>query len=280
MSATMSSPPAPAPADSVIQAPAGSVNQGRRRLRLLSYNIQVGINSTRPHHYLTKSWKHLLPHARRFDTLDRIAQVLKAFDVVALQEVDAGSLRSGFVNLTEYLAQGADFPFWHHQLNRDLGKFAQHSNGLLSRIRPSRVVEHKLPGLIPGRGALEARYGRSDEPLVVMLIHLALGRRARLRQLAFVSEIVNTYPHVVLMGDMNCQPDSPEMKLLLNRTELRAHCPAMSTFPSWRPNRHIDHILVTPGLEVAKCHVIPHALSDHLPIAMEVSLPGGVELLA
>ena len=41
--------------------------------------------------------------------LDKIAQLIKEFDIVALQEVDAGSLRSQFINQTEYLAKKADF---------------------------------------------------------------------------------------------------------------------------------------------------------------------------
>jgi endonuclease/exonuclease/phosphatase family metal-dependent hydrolase len=74
------------------------------RIRLLSYNIQVGMASTRPHHYLTESWKHVLPHAKSYDNLTRIAHAISGFDIVALQEVDAGSLRTSFINQIEYLA--------------------------------------------------------------------------------------------------------------------------------------------------------------------------------
>ena len=103
-------------------------------LRLLSFNVQVGINTQRYHHYLTRSWQHLLPHAGRANNLQRIADLLADFDLVALQEVDGGSLRSGYVNQVEYLAQQGAFPYWYQQLNRNLGRFAQHSNGVLSRL--------------------------------------------------------------------------------------------------------------------------------------------------
>ena len=56
-----------------------------------------------------------------------------AYDVVALQESDAGSLRTGFTNQTEYLARQSCFPYWLDQTNRHLGHFAKHSNGLLIR---------------------------------------------------------------------------------------------------------------------------------------------------
>lgn len=249
-----------------------------QRLRILSYNIQVGITTSRPHHYLTHSWKHVLPHPQRMANLDRIAQLVAGFDIVGLQEVDAGSLRSGFINQTEYLAERARFPFWFHQVNRNIGQIAQHSNGLLSRYRPSELRELRLPGLIPGRGAIFARYGHSDAPLAVVVMHLALSRRARIRQLGMISELVNEYPHALLMGDMNCRPGSKEMDILFHRTNLREPLEQVLTFPSWRPQFHIDHILATPGLCVTEVRALSHSYSDHLPIAMEIALPPEVRL--
>lgn len=252
---------------------------GRSSLRVMSYNIQVGITTSRPHHYLVHSWKHLLPHPQRLTNLDRIAKVIREFDIVGLQEVDAGSLRSNFINLTEYLAEQGDFPFWYHQVNRNLGRFAQHSNGLISRLRPTYLDDLRLSGLIPGRGAIMAHFGNGPQPLVVILLHLALSRRARIRQLMQVAEVINEYEHVVVMGDMNCYPGSREMDVLFERTQLREPIEEMLTFPSWRPQRHIDHILVTPGFQVNEVRVLNHAYSDHLPIVMELELPPGVHLV-
>lgn len=75
------------------------------RLRLLSFNIQVGISTERYRHYLTRGWQHLLPHAGRATNLKRIGELLADYDLVALQEADGGSLRSGYVNQVEHLAQ-------------------------------------------------------------------------------------------------------------------------------------------------------------------------------
>ena len=95
------------------------------RLRLLSFNIQVGISTERYHHYLTRSWQHLLPHPGRASNLQRIGEVLGNYDLVALQEADGGSLRSGYVNQVEHLAHLGAFPYWYQQLNRNLGRFAR-----------------------------------------------------------------------------------------------------------------------------------------------------------
>lgn len=251
----------------------------KRHLRLLSYNIQVAVASTRLRHYVTQGWKHFLPHPRSLDNLDRIAEITRNYDIVALQEVDAGSLRSSFVNQVEYLADRGHFPFWYYQTNRNLGSLAQASNGLLSQLRPVEIVEHKLPGLIPGRGAIFVRYGHADNPLVILLVHLALGKRARMVQLDFIAELSNAYEHVVLMGDLNCQPHSHEMRTLLRKTRLRAPDVSGPTFPSWRPARTLDYILSTPSLEVANAQVIKHAVSDHLPVAVDLILPPDLHVL-
>lgn len=257
-----------------------SVFDGGRRLRLLSYNIQTGTSTSHYRQFLTQSWRQVLPHSQRIENLGGIAQMIREYDVVGLQEVDAGSLRSGFINQTEYIAGRAHFPFWFHQTNRKLGKIAQHSNGLLSKFKPSEISDHKLPGLMPGRGALFARFGHGKESLVVVILHLALGQKARLRQLAYVSEVASDFKYVVVMGDLNCKPDSKEIRQLLEYSDLHEPMEDLFTWPSWRPQRSIDHILVSSSLRVEKTHVLTHTFSDHLPIAMEVTLPCSIKIPA
>lgn len=250
------------------------------RLRLLSYNIQTGITTSHYRHYFTQSWKHVLPHQQRSDNLNSIATLASDYDLVGLQEVDAGSLRSGFINQTEYLATRGQFPYWFDQTNRRIGKFARHSIGLLSRWQPTEICEHKLPGMIPGRGVLLVRYGEGDNSLVLLILHLALSQRARLRQLGYVSDLVNQHRNVILMGDMNCRSESSEMDYLINRTLMCEPAHGLHTFPSWRPHRNIDHILVTPTLHVEDVQVLNYAMSDHLPISMTVKLPATLKLPA
>ena len=68
-------------------------NPQNDRLKMLSFNIQVGIDTQRYSDYFRKSWRHFLPHAGRHLNLSRIAKLVKDYDVVALQEVDAGATR-------------------------------------------------------------------------------------------------------------------------------------------------------------------------------------------
>lgn len=246
------------------------------RLRLMSYNIQAGIDTRYFHQYFTRGWRHVFPDAGRLPNLRRIAELVSQFDLVGLQELDAGSLRSGFVDQTEFLARTAEFPHWYSQTNRPLGRFTQHSNGFLSRMKAREVTEHRLPGRIPGRGALMLRFGAPEEELVLVLLHLALGQRARLDQLDYIAEHIVDAEHVIVMGDLNCHSRSPELQHLCARTDLREPLHDLMTYPSWRPARNIDHILVSPSLTVESAEVVDTAISDHLPITMTVRLPSAL----
>lgn len=241
------------------------------RLKLLSFNIQVGINTKRYHHYLTRSWQHVLPTAGRETNLQRIGELISHYDLVALQEADGGSLRSNYRNQVEHLAQLGQFPYWYQQLNRNLGRLAQHSNGVLSRFEPHKVAKHPLPGP-PGRGAMLLEFGQGKDALAVVVMHLALGAKVRTRQLAYIRELLDDYQHHVLMGDMNT-----------HAVELLEHSPLRdmgfiapqveATFPSWKPQKCLDHILISPNLALEKVEVLPTPISDHLPVAVEIRLP-------
>ncbi|MDO9322724.1 MAG: endonuclease/exonuclease/phosphatase family protein [Pseudomonas sp.] len=242
------------------------------RLRLLSFNIQVGISTERYRHYLTRGWQHLLPHPGRAANLQKIGALINDYDLVALQEVDGGSLRSGFINQVEHLAQLGRFPFWYQQLNRNLGHLAQHSNGVLTRLHPSLLEDHPLPGP-QGRGAILLRFGEGKDALLVVMMHLALGSRTRTLQLAYIRELIVGHRHVVLMGDMNTHASDLLEKSPLRDLGLLAP-QVQATFPSWQPQRCLDHILLSPELGLVKVEVLPMPISDHLPVAVEIRLPG------
>ena len=246
-----------------------------RRLRLLSYNIQGGIDSDGYRGYLLHGWKHLVPHQQRLRNLRRIGALLGSYDLVALQEVDGGSLRTGFVDQTEYLAAQGGFPYWRKQVNRNLGKLARHSNGFVSKLPPVAVQSYALPGL-PGRGAMVAEFGGGCERLTVCMLHLALSQRARRRQLAFIRERLFGASRLVVMGDLNCDCEAPELRTLTDGLKLAIPDCTERTYPSWRPRRRLDHILVSDGLAVEQAAVVDYPLSDHLPVALELLVPAAL----
>ena len=77
------------------------------------------------------------------------------------------------------------------------------------------------------------------------------------------------------MGDMNTHAND-----LLHTSPLRdlgLLAPQMeATFPSWRPQRCLDHILLSPSLTLERVQVLDQPISDHLPVAVDIRLPGSV----
>lgn len=242
------------------------------RLRLLSCNIQAGNSTQRYRDYVSRSWSHVLPAGKR-DNIAAIAHLCRDFDIVGLNESDAGSLRSGFTNQTHRIAELAGMPFWSHQPNRRVGRIAHSANGLLSRQEPAEVLDYALPGRVGGRGALIAHFDHDGERLTVAIAHLSLGARSRQVQIDYLAELLADARHVVLMGDFNCASDAAEMQSLYRHTRLRPPASFVATFPSWKPMRALDHILCSADLLADPPSAFPAGRSDHLGIALEISIP-------
>lgn len=244
-----------------------------RRLKLLSANIQAGSSTRRYSDYATRSWSHVLPIGGKRSSLDTIAELAGQHDIVGLQEADPGSFRSGFTNQTHYLATRAGFEHWSHQPNRNVGGLASSANGLLSRLKPVATESHPLPGRVKGRGLLLGRFGEGEDGLTVAVAHLSLGVQSRLIQLAFIAEVLSDARHAVLMGDFNCRIEQPEMDVLFRRTRLEPPDCLVPTFPAWKPDRAIDHILTTPEIRSHQRRALPAAASDHLALSAELEVP-------
>lgn len=243
-----------------------------RILNLLSCNIQAGSRTASYGDYITRGWSNVLPAGKR-STLDAFAHMITSYDLVGLQESDPGSLRSGFMNQTHYLAQQSDMPFWSHQPNRRIGGIASSANGLLSKLPLYEVMDYPLPGRLPGRGVLIARLGEGAQGLAVAVAHLSLGARSRRVQLAYLAELLNGYRNVVLMGDFNCPPDAPEMECLYRQTRLQPPAWSQPTFPSWKPRRPLDHILTSLRGADRAPKVLPAIGSDHLAVTLRLHVP-------
>ena len=87
---------------------------------------------------------------------------------------------------------------------------------------------------------------------------------------------------MIVCGDFNASPSSPVCRRLGGplrdaQSEAQRHTP-QCTFPSRFSSMRIDHIFVSPGLEVAGIEIpsseLARVASDHLPLLAEIRIPG------
>ena len=83
---------------------------------------------------------------------------------------------------------------------------------------------------------------------------------------------------VILLGDLNLTPDSPEFTRLLDESALRDVVSGRRWRPTWKAGfwplaLRIDHVLVSPQLCVEAVEVGPSIGSDHRPVIARLRLP-------
>ena len=78
----------------------------RRRLRLLSANIQAGSSTRGYQDYVTRSWSHVLPAGNKRGALDAIAALAGEHDIVGATHLIAEDFRS-VTDLTVFVLPGA-----------------------------------------------------------------------------------------------------------------------------------------------------------------------------
>ena len=239
-------------------------------IRLCSYNIYGGITAQAYHHYVTRGMAHLLGHRLVEVNLKTIAARIRDFHVVALQEADLGSLRSKWTNQAERLALLAGFEHFYAFRSRNVGPFAQVGLAVLSRIPAHSVVSHRLPGRFGGRGALTVRFRLGDVEVLVVNVHLSLGKADREEQLGYLGNILAPARPVVFLGDMNCSPSEVASHPAL--APLRLQGTTMPTYPSWRPKKSFDQIWTSPDFRWCRSWVLDSGPSDHLPLGVEAML--------
>lgn len=244
------------------------------RLRVMSYNVHscIGVDG-------------------RID-VERIARIIARArpDVVALQELDVGRQRTAGMDQAHLIARYLEMEFhFHPALHIEEERYG---DAILTHL-PLRIVRAApLPGLagrpkLEPRGAIWAVVEVNGTEVQVLNTHLGLSPRERLAQVAALlgrDWLAHEQCHepVILCGDFNALPASPVYRRLCGRLRDsrsgRRMRGARGTYPSRFPAARIDHIFVSPGVEVCGIEIPSHELaragSDHLPLIAELCLPG------
>jgi endonuclease/exonuclease/phosphatase family metal-dependent hydrolase len=245
-----------------------------KTLRLMTYNVHRCVGTD-----------------RALD-VERVAEVIAAErpDVVALQELDVGRLRTKGVDQAHRLAELLKMSFHFHPamtVEEEL-----YGDAILTALPERRIkakglpLYRRVPGLEP-RGALWVEVDVGGTKVQIINTHLGLVPQEQKRQAAallgpdWMGADGWVAPGVVL-GDFNATPYSATYRML--RTALRDaqtqsaswRRSATSTFPSSFPFMRIDHVFLTKGLETrgvsSPYDMRARVASDHLPLVVELEI--------
>jgi endonuclease/exonuclease/phosphatase family metal-dependent hydrolase len=228
---------------------------------------------------------------RRLDVA-RIGEVLAQLrpDIVALQELDVGRARTGHVDQAHAIAKHLDMAcHFHAALTVEEERYG---DAILTCF-PERLVQvGPLPGYdriraLEPRGALWVEVEIGGRTLQVINTHLGLVPREQQIQAAWLAGPAwLEHPHCtgprILLGDFNATGSSVVYRTLTGKLAAarnlvkRAERTPTSTFPSPLPVLRIDHLFVSPEIQVgavfAPFDPLNRVASDHLPLVMDFEI--------
>ena len=216
--------------------------------------------------------------------LARIAAEIKAAhpDLVSLNEVDSGTIRSGRADEAAYLgrATGLRAVYGPNLFGYDGGRFG---NAILSRY-PIRETHNtrlpRKPGSEP-RGLLGVTLRVGRQTVSFYSVHLSQGGRGaaqRVRQAGAIARVIRSSGHpTILSGDLNARPGDLPVRILrqylLDAQEQAGTGPGL-TVPEGDPQHRIDYILYDNhfGAVPDSTQVLPSGSSDHRSVSTELVL--------
>jgi len=220
----------------------------------------------------------------------RVAAVLARLepDIVALQELDVGRRRTGHVDQAHEIARRLGMAsHFHAALTVEEERYG---DAILTHL-PERLVKvGALPGhpavkALEPRGALWVEVEVAGRPVQILNTHLGLVPKEQQIQAAHLAgpgwlEHPDCAWPTILLGDFNATSSSVVYRTLTRRLQparriARRKQPS-ATFPSALPVLRIDHLFVSPRIQVddvfAPFDPLTRAASDHLPLVMDFDL--------
>ncbi len=229
--------------------------QPENTLRLMSYNVR---------------------NARGLDEkvdYERIANIIRKVspDVVALQELDSMTERSGKVDVLGILSDLVKmYSVYGASIDFQGGKYGI---GILSKEKPLSWKRIPLPGREEARSLLIVEF----EKYIYCCTHFSLKEEDRLVSVKIINKEAELFNKPAFVaGDFNGQPDSPEIVALQDSWKMLSN-PKQFTIPADKPNRTIDFIFAyKPGRKsysVQQSKVLNEPVaSDHLPLFVDVRM--------
>ncbi|MFB9865181.1 endonuclease/exonuclease/phosphatase family protein [Rufibacter immobilis] len=237
-------------------------------VKVMSYNIHIGNPPSKPADH------------RDLEAVANVINIQKP-DLVALQEVDVNTKRSGTtVDQAKELARLTGMHYFYTKAIDYQG--GQFGDAVLSRLPILESKRYELPVTTQlggeTRSVAMVTVEKEGHKFLFASTHLDhLGPEDnRILQANELVKIVKNLPlPLIIAGDLNAQPTSTTMNILFQ--QLGSGCPAACppTFPAVTPTRTIDYILLHPmnKFSVKNFRTITETYaSDHLPLVAEIQL--------
>jgi endonuclease/exonuclease/phosphatase family metal-dependent hydrolase len=250
-----------------------------RTIRIMTWNVSTG-----------SQWKSIVKFGRSQEV-----------DIIGLQEVD-NNFRESTRSLDACKAIGDALGFYTvycPSIEISLGDSArQYGNCIVSKhpimkhrrylLNPEAVWDGKTAETEP-RTLLHATIRILDADLHFMTLHLAYSRGfiysdSRMRQVQKVIDVIernSSYP-IVLLGDFNALPNSPEIAEIeqyLENTDKKGRTKTWTTrdscFQGWYVPKglkyKVDYIFVSKSISYQIVKIPRTDISDHVPIVLDIS---------
>jgi endonuclease/exonuclease/phosphatase family metal-dependent hydrolase len=239
-----------------------SVTSAAPSLRIVNYNIHQGLN---PDGQVDPE-----ATARTIATLEP--------DVLMLQEIGRGWPIHIFMDTGEWLSRRLEMPFVYQR-----AADPQFGNAIMTRLP---ILAHDAGFLPFGEGPQRRSYLRAridlggGSNITLIDVHLQhqedkpATREAQIQQLL---DVWGGEQQTVIAGDMNTQPDEPNLDLFLDAELLSVQDEAgLGHLPTATEEvvggDRVDYVFVTPDVSFSRVAVPYSFASDHLPIAVTVSV--------
>ena len=227
----------------------------RNTLRIMSYNIRNG-----------RGMDEVTDLGRIADAICKVAP-----DVVAVQEVDSVTGRSGGIDVLRTLGERTlMFPTYAPAIDFDGGKYGV---GMLSKEKPVSYRYIALPGREEERVLLWVEFER----YIFCCTHLSLTPEDRMLSLPILRrEAAFAHKPLFIAGDWNATAHSPFITEI-SKDFLLLSNPKQATFPAFTPDSCLDYIAgyVKNGQPFTRLSAwVPEeaVASDHRPVVTEVRL--------
>lgn len=240
-------------------------------MRLLIYNIAYGTGSAGGVKGLFSAHRYLRTPGH---VIASIADFINGSgaDVVGLVEIDTGSFRTGYLDQTNLVAEqlsgysSCAVKYGINSVGRKVPILRKQANAFFSRQKPQQVKNYYMPVGFK-RLILEIELGG----IRFFLLHLALHRKTRKRQLEYIKKIVSINPEpMIIGGDFNTFAGDLELDTFIRDLDLYdPNEEGIPTFPSQMPKKKLDFILCSRSIKACSFEVPQVQFSDHLPLILD-----------